>query len=258
MTGWADQKAMIDRRGTDLARLLRRADDANRRVRGLDWSVAELGAHLVSGATRYREMAMGARLEGRDDMAATNARLIDEIGTSDLDVLAARLEEETATLLVAFGDDPGAPFPWYDLDLRMAQGVGTILGDYLVHGVDLSRTLGEPWAIDRAEALTVVDALVPILPNYVDPEGVAGVRASIELRLRGREPLAIAIADGAATVSEGPARRPDLTVSADPVAYLLSAYGRSGPWKPALSGKIVAWGRRPSLALRLPKFFLQP
>jgi hypothetical protein len=46
--------------------------------------------------------------------------------------------------------------------------------------------------------------------------------------------------------------------AADPWSFLLVLYGRSGPLKPALTGRILAWGRRPWLAFTLPTLFRKP
>lgn len=249
---------MVARRSADVGRLLRGARNADGRVARLDWSVAELGAHLVTVPNRFRRMASGERFAGWHDMATLNARMIDEVAERDPEALARRFEEETVALLDALGDDPDAPFNWYDLRVRTADAAGIVLGEYLVHGLDLAHTDDQPWPIERAEALSAVGSLVPVLPNFVNHDAVAGVHATIELRLRGRAPLTITVADGAAAFQEGPAERPDLTVSADPVAYLLVGYGRLGTLRPVLTGKILGWGRRPWLAVGLPKFFVQP
>jgi len=50
----------------------------------------------------------------------------------------------------------------------------------------------------------------------------------------------------------------DCVISAEPATFLLVNYGRTGPWGPAHTGKVVAWGRRPWLALGLPKTFRAP
>lgn len=258
VTSWSDQKAMVARRSADVGRLLREAQSGDARVAGLDWSVADLGAHLVSIPNRFHRMASGERFSGRSDMVTLNARMIDAVAEHDLEALARRFEAETAALLAALGDDPDAPFDWYDLRVRACDAAGIVLGEYLVHGLDLASTNDEPWPIQRAEALSAIGSVVAVLPEFVNHEAVAGVDATIELRLRGRTPLAITVAHGTAAFHEGPAERPDLTVSADPVAYLLVGYGRSGTLRPVLTGKILAWGRRPWLAARFPKFFLQP
>jgi hypothetical protein len=47
----------------------------------------------------------------------------------------------------------------------------------------------------------------------------------------------------------------DCHLLADPVAFLLVMYGRRGPVRTALTGGVLAWGRRPWLALQLPRLF---
>jgi len=68
-----------------------------------------------------------------------------------------------------------------------------------------------------------------------------------------------AVADGALVIDPpAPGRHADCHLSADPWAFLLVLYGRSGPLTPALTGRILVWGRRPWLALTLPSLFLKP
>jgi hypothetical protein len=50
-----------------------------------------------------------------------------------------------------------------------------------------------------------------------------------------------------------PARWTD--ISADPATFMLMSYDRIGPVLPALSGKVLVWGRRPWLATRLGGVF---
>jgi hypothetical protein len=65
--------------------------------------------------------------------------------------------------------------------------------------------------------------------------------------------------DGALTVGTPASdQRADCYLSADPWAFLLVLYGRSGPLKPALAGRILAWGHRPWLAFTLPARFRKP
>jgi hypothetical protein len=53
-------------------------------------------------------------------------------------------------------------------------------------------------------------------------------------------------------------RRPDVVLSADPVACLLVFYSRRSQWPEILRGRMLAWGRRPWLALSFVKRFHQP
>lgn len=50
----------------------------------------------------------------------------------------------------------------------------------------------------------------------------------------------------------------DIMMTADPVAYLLIGFGRQPIWRAALSGRVVASGRKPWDRLTLPKLFVNP
>jgi hypothetical protein len=47
-------------------------------------------------------------------------------------------------------------------------------------------------------------------------------------------------------------------LAADPVAFLLVAYKRRSQWTEIIRGRLVAWGRRPWLALSLVQMFHKP
>jgi hypothetical protein len=44
----------------------------------------------------------------------------------------------------------------------------------------------------------------------------------------------------------------------DPVGFLLVAYGRSSQWSEIARGRIVAWGRKPWVALKLASYLVTP
>ena len=98
---------------------------------------------------------------------------------------------------------------------------------------------------------------LPLLPLLVDPSTTADVRASYDLRVRGGPQDGVVIRDGRLTVGadDGPV---DCHVSADPVALLLVSYGRRSQWVPVLTGKPLAWGRKPWLGLRLTSYLVTP
>jgi hypothetical protein len=65
------------------------------------------------------------------------------------------------------------------------------------------------------------------------------------------------VADHAVTFSPGPAPNADCRISADPVAFLLTGADRESQWKAVLTGKMLAFGRKPWLALRFKKLFVK-
>jgi hypothetical protein len=50
----------------------------------------------------------------------------------------------------------------------------------------------------------------------------------------------------------------DCVISADPVTFLLVAYGRMPLSRALLHGGILAWGRRPWLGLHFKNLFFNP
>jgi hypothetical protein len=69
----------------------------------------------------------------------------------------------------------------------------------------------------------------------------------------------LVIADGRLTVESQVDGQPaDCHISADPWAFIQVLYSRTGPIRPALTGRILAWGRRPWLAFALPSLFRNP
>jgi hypothetical protein len=110
-----------------------------------------------------------------------------------------------------------------------------------------------PWRVPADWARTVFLGLTPIVPHYLLAERARGLRVRYDIRLRGdRTARAVfTIDDGVLTVGRSaPGTRAD--------CYLLVLYSRTGPSTPALAGRIVAWGRRTWLALKLPSLFRKP
>jgi hypothetical protein len=89
-----------------------------------------------------------------------------------------------------------------------------------------------------------------------EPRHRGGHTATYELRIRGGTTHFWAFRDGRLSIVDD-LRRPDVVLSADPVACLLVFSGRRSQWPEILRGRMLAWGRRPWLALSLVKRFHQ-
>ena len=84
------------------------------------------------------------------------------------------------------------------------------------------------------------------------------MRATFDIRMRGEDAprVVFKIADGELTVHPpGTAGRVDCYMSGDPLSLLLVLYGRKSPYGPALTGKALAWGRKPWLGIAMTKLF---
>ena len=86
-------------------------------------------------------------------------------------VLADSLLADVQAFLEMTANRPDTdPLPWYNgLRLSPAGIVAVLLGELLIHGRDLGRSVGQPWPIPAADARLVIGGLTPILPVLVDP-----------------------------------------------------------------------------------------
>jgi uncharacterized protein (TIGR03083 family) len=235
---------------------LRALPSADLRLSRVDWSAAEVGAHLVSLPGRYRAMLDGpsAVLES---LAADNRRALAEITERDPTTLADRLGVEVAGLLDALGDDGGRTV-WYFTAEHTAAGIGGImLTELLIHGWDLADAQRRPWPITRPQAVACLRGILPAIIVAVDPDAAAAATGTYHVHVRGADDWTYRVRDGAVTVEPGRPDRADLHMSVDPVKFLRNAYGLISNARAGLSGGIVVWGRRPWLAPRFARLFTE-
>ena len=133
-----------------------------------------------------------------------------------------------------------------------------LINEGAIHGMDIAEAENREWNISEAQARFVINGLLPILPHFVREETAAGMDALYELRVRGSDPVQIRIEGGRLTYGEEGDRPVDCRMSVNPVDYLLIGYGRRGQWGPILTGKVVAYGRKPWLGLKFGKLFVSP
>jgi uncharacterized protein (TIGR03083 family) len=252
---WEAVRSTCQRTTTRFAELLRSAPDPHARVPGLDWTAAELAAHVVSLTARYQPFLKGQGDPFYASMSDMNAQELDAFSRLSLDELADHLEGGTSALfsLCPSGE---APARFFDLESDCATAIALYVEELLVHGLDIARTVDSPWVITRADALIALAGLVKAMPKFVDSQSTRGFQATYELRLRGGPIISLAIDDGAATFSPGPTRNADCRISVDPIALLLTGSNRQSQWKTLFTGKILAFGRKPWLALRSRRFSL--
>lgn len=266
------------------AELIRSLSDASAPVPGLSWTVGETAAHLVAELRDYADALTGAdpgadepgtgpdgatgevRRPGTSADAAgpaernalANAGQLTRFPERDLVTLAGQLERAAADYVAEAGRAGTGRFPVSNgMRLTVPTMTRALLGEQLVHGLDLARSAGLDRRLDRADALQVVAGVMTMVPDYLDPVRAGGLRVSYELRFRGGPRYRLAIEDGRATLT-GPGEPVDCWISADPAAFLLTGFGRSGQWSQILRGRIVAGGRRPWLGMRLGSLITGP
>src|SRR6478752_4363440 len=238
------------------AELLRQVDDAASPVPGLSWTVAETAAHM---AAELRDYALALNrhtggymthanrpMESPSRMGAVvNARQLIEVPERDANRLAVLLEQASLAYLAAAAaaDEPAAM-------------TSLLLGEQVVHGLDIARATGIGWEIDPADALLIIPGIMSVAPEYLRPSAAAA-QVSFELRIRGANHYRMAVDRGTAVVMAAGART-DCVITADPVAFLLLGYGRISQWSPILRGKLRAGGRKPWKATKFATLLASP
>lgn len=229
------------------------------------WTAADLVAHVAAGVDAYARYLEGDAKPFVDvsdlaggSLTTSNAARLAEDTERDIAVLlkriATRLGDVRAKCATRSLDDL---VPWHGRKEPLRSVLAVLLTEYLLHGRDLAKAVGARWRINNREALLVLRNTLPLLPVLVDPETTKSVVASIEVRLRGGRHIPMVFERGTLTIDEGKTKF-DATLNADPVSFLLVAYGRVSKWHEIRRGKFVAWGRKPWIALKLTTYLVHP
>ncbi len=264
---WAEVQAAVGRAATRVSSLLRSVRRPDAPCLG-KWSVIELAAHTSHTVDGIFAMAKGGGgviddLWGLGDL--TGALVMGE-ADKDPHKLADRLDASAAEFLAfmrqARANDirtwfmPGVSVPMSFLTCHL-------LNELTVHAWDIAQAEGIPWTVEPADARLVIEGfilqvLTHIGDQLVSPAG-AKVRATYHLHVRGGGDATLRFDAGRLTVERGrPRGRVDCHLSVEPAAFLLVTWGRIDQWGPIARGKLLAWGRKPWLGLKLRSYLLNP
>jgi hypothetical protein len=246
------------------AQLWRGIDDPGASVPGLDWSAAETAAHVVGDMREYTD-ALTRQVNGDRTVAeipdgspaqvrtAVNTQHLIDIPEREPGRLADMLEETAARYLAAAAavdtSEHIAIVTADGLVLEPALMTCLLLGEQLVHGLDVARAAHRPWTVGRNDALLVIPAVLSVIPKYLRPSRTKDLSISFELRMRAGRCYRLAIDNGVGVVTVA-GEKTDCVITAEPVAFLLVGFGRVPQWSQVIRGKILAGGRKPWLAAR--------
>ena len=227
------------------------------------WTVVDLVGHMSLLPEVYTTLSSDGPLAmapTASGMAETNATTL-AVATARAPADLAGIFRTNVPALIELvrATDPDAALPWHaGITLRPGELGGIAIGEWLVHGWELARTIGTPWQVQPEHARLVLAAFNGILPAWLDADLAAGHTGRYEYRLRGTgERLQWTFTDGVLTCHppEGERYRPDTIVWAEPAALLLYLYRRTPLWPNVLRGALLAGGRRPDRALRVRNLF---
>ena len=247
-----------------------RIDEPDAPAPGLIWTAAEIAAHVVGDLRDYTQaltrhangyMTHANRpTESPSRLSAkVNARHLEEVPERNLRRLADMLESSADVYLnAAAAADPSVEIATPNgLVIGPSTMAALLLGEQLIHGLDISRTANIPWTVSAADAFLVIPGVLSIAPQYLRPRRAAGVHISFELRMRGGPSYRMAVDDGTAVVTAA-GEKADCVITADPVAFLLLGYGRISQLSPVLRGKLRPGGRKPWLAMKFGTLLSSP
>lgn len=270
------------RRAVDqVVRLLRSDLDPEAPALG-SWSVAELAMHLsqvwlalpglaAEDLSETREIITGTSSGSSlikdfwdlTDMTVSGVKADPE---RNLAVIADRIETRAADFFLHLGPGCDEQLPWLVEGVRVPRSILVchLLNETVVHGYDLARTGDVAWTIEPESARMVLQGfLIPASAQLgprvmVDQDQAAGVRVSYEIRIRGGNRYRFDFNDGTLTIEEASTCKAHCYISADPVAFLLVAWGRETQHKAIMRGKLLAWGPKPWMALKLRGLLRNP
>jgi hypothetical protein len=251
------------------ADLLRRVDNAAAPVPGLTWTASETAAHMI-GELRDYAVALTRHtggymthanrpLDSPSQMsAAVNARQLTEVPERDVSRLADMVSEAALAYVAATtAADETAAIPTANgLVLSPSTMTSLLLGEQVVHGLDIARAARTGWDIEPRDALLIIPGVLSVAPEYLRPSAVAA-RVSFELRIHGANHYRMAVDRGTAIVTAA-GEKSDCVITADPVAFLLLGYGRISQWSPIIRGKLRAGGRKPWKAMKFATLISSP
>ncbi|WP_328475948.1 maleylpyruvate isomerase family mycothiol-dependent enzyme [Streptomyces sp. NBC_00377] len=247
-----------------IAALLDGVTDMTVPVPGLEWTVGETAAHLALANGLMADLASGKERFYGDgtpqSLAAANAQSLIEFPERRAEPLAAMIVEQADVFLDAVdraGTDGTAgrthltPLGPMDQDILASYLLTHMLG----HGYDLARGLRRPHMIDETRVGLCLPFLKTAMPRVA---AASALTARYTLRVGGGATFGVTFADGTVQVLPDPPERSECTILTEPVAFLLIALGRLGPWQAMARGAVLAWGRKPWLAPRFPTLFDAP
>ncbi|MGQ0678105.1 MAG: maleylpyruvate isomerase N-terminal domain-containing protein [Actinomycetota bacterium] len=246
-----------------IASLITDLPDTSIAIPKMQWSVGDAAAHLAFAQEFFARVVAGEQITHGDGTMASLAHANRSHLMSEKErrgsVLAERMVNSTQEFLLRAAALPSSsllqtPMGRMDLDALYAYQVTHLM----MHGFQLAAALRTPLVVERRVACMAIPFIKHSLPLVVDPRAAGNLTATYQVKPRGGLPFWVVVAGGAATVHDSRPGRVDCYLSADPVAFMQVGFRLKSQWPQIARFKLVAWGRKPWLALRFAGLFVPP
>lgn len=223
------------------------------------WTTREVVGHLLTVIRRYTQ---GPTLgETPRDVDRINDEELAALGSVPCAELLDQLERELKLARELY--------PPEGLDLHMkvsfhggvqidfTAALSNVIGELLVHGLDLAAAAGRPWSLDDRDALLILNGVLQILPAYA----VRATHHSLRVRLSvpGGRPWLLDFDRGELTSAPADEGAPsDVVIRVPAPTLALTLYSRLSTAAAVRGGMRVVGGRRPWRIARLPRLVERP
>jgi len=234
-----------------------------------DWSAAETAAHVVAIGRMYESMIHGEAVPVAGvrngfpgatlgNLNGVNDLVLRHFTQRNPKALADQLRADVDSLLRQTEDaDPTRSIAWLGGSrIPLAGLFSHLVNEMLVHGWDVARAVGSPWAIPPKDAALFSEVFVVGILRYDIGRLLDAVerppkrRIAVEFRSAYTSTFRL-VWDGRRLVADETGPDTDIRIRFDPAALNLMLFRRISRLRAVSTGKVRVGGRRPWL---LPGF----
>jgi hypothetical protein len=265
---WVAAREAVARAGPRMSALLRSVGNPAAPAVGA-WDIAQLAAHVSHAMDAVTAVAKGGGglIDDLWGLAGLTTMFVEAETERDLGVLADRIDASVAGFvdyMAKAGADDGRTWLVQGVEFPLSTVTCHVLNELVVHGRDIALADGQRWPIAPGDAALIIDGFIfqvlrALGPSMVDQEAARGVRVTYDIRVKGGGRTQFRFHDGDLVVTPGPPTgRVDCHLLVDPVAFLLVTWARISQWDAIPKGKLLAWGRKPWMGLKLRSLVKNP
>ncbi|HEX8770354.1 MAG TPA: maleylpyruvate isomerase family mycothiol-dependent enzyme [Acidimicrobiales bacterium] len=263
----AEAQAAVKRGAARLSELVLAASHPERPALG-DWNVGDVAVHVshIFSVLTATARGGGSIIDDVWDLGTMTKVMVAGESDRDFKTIAERIDQGSAEFLsIVDTMSPDDVRGWIvgGVEAPASMLLCHVLNEILIHGHDIATAEHLPWPIERSDAALVIDGfLLPSLSGLGSPmvtEGARSAVAVLDIRVRGGSSAIFRFDKGTFTIEPGPpSGRVDCHLSVDPEGFLMVAWNRKSQWGEIARGHLIAWGRKPWVALKLRGMLKNP